>query len=327
VKESKFRVLVVDDFEPWCRFVSSALGEHPELLIVGEVSDGLAAVKKAQELQPDLILLDIGLPTLNGIEAARRIRELAPNSKILFATENHSWTIAKEAMGTGARGFLVKSDAARELMPAIKAVLQDKQFVSHRFAGHAHAQTSNTPSVRERHHVVQFYAHDSQLLDNLFTLFKKTLSAGESGVAVMTKAHRMSMEARLNTQGVDTSEATKKGRFALLDAEETLGEFMDADGPNRDRFVERVGRIVRMAGNAALAKNKPVVVFGEMVAVLWAQGKYQAAIRLEELWNELMLAHSFYLCCAYPASGFAGQSNDKSQATIRACHSHVVSTF
>jgi DNA-binding NarL/FixJ family response regulator len=327
VKEPKFRVLVVDDFEPWCRFVSSTLGKRRELQIVGEASDGLAAVKKAQELQPDLILLDIGLPTINGIEAARQIRELAPKSKILFATENHSWAIAQEALSTGAYGFLVKSDAARELMPAVEAVLQDKLFVSRRLAGYASAQASNSPSVRERQHVVQFYAHDSQLLDNLFTLFKKTLSAGESGVAVMTNAHRMSLEARLNMQGVDTSEATKKGRFVLLDAEETLGEFMDADGPNRDRFVERVGRVIRMAENAALAKNKPVVVFGEMVAVLWAQGKYQAAIRLEELWNELILAHSFYLCCAYPASGFAGQLSDESQATVRACHSHVVSTF
>ena len=82
------RVLVVDDFEFWRRFVSTTLHKQRQFQVIGEVSNGLEAVKKAQELQPDLIVLDIGLPTLNGIEAARRIREHAPQSKILFFSEN-----------------------------------------------------------------------------------------------------------------------------------------------------------------------------------------------------------------------------------------------
>lgn len=130
MKAPRTRVLVVDDYEPWCRFVGSTFQEYPEFLIVGEASDGLAAVEKAKELQPDLILLDIGLPGLNGIEAARRIRELAPTSKILFVSENRSQQIVKEALCTGAGGYLVKSDAGRELMPAIRAVLHGMQFVS-----------------------------------------------------------------------------------------------------------------------------------------------------------------------------------------------------
>ena len=77
------RVLVVDDNEPWRRFFSTELQKQPELEIIGQVSDGLEAVQKAQQLQPDLILMDIGLPTLNGIEAARRIRDVSPTSKIL----------------------------------------------------------------------------------------------------------------------------------------------------------------------------------------------------------------------------------------------------
>jgi DNA-binding NarL/FixJ family response regulator len=100
------------------------------------VADGLEAVQQAQELQPDLILLDIGLPTLHGIEAARRIREVSPASKILFVSENRSADIAEEALSTGACGYVIKSDAERELLPAIEAILAGKRFVSASLAGH-----------------------------------------------------------------------------------------------------------------------------------------------------------------------------------------------
>jgi DNA-binding NarL/FixJ family response regulator len=127
---SSIRVLVVDDFEPFRRFVCSTLAQIPDLQVIGEVSDGLEAVRKAQELQPDVILMDLGLPTLNGIEAARRIRGLSPESKILFLSENRSWDIAEEALSTGARGYVVKSDAGSELLPAVEAVLHGEKFVS-----------------------------------------------------------------------------------------------------------------------------------------------------------------------------------------------------
>ena len=130
------RVLVVDDYEPWHRFISTMLQKQPELQIIGAVFDGLEAVQQTQELQPNLILLDIGLPTINGIEAGRRIRECAPQSKILFVSENRSPDIAEEALATGAGGYVVKSDAASELLPAIKAVLEGKRFISASLAGH-----------------------------------------------------------------------------------------------------------------------------------------------------------------------------------------------
>jgi DNA-binding NarL/FixJ family response regulator len=125
----QIRVLVVDDYEPWHRFVSTVLGKDPNLKVIGQVFDGLEAVQQAEKLQPDLILLDIGLPMLNGIEVARRIKKISPISKILFATENRSSDIVEDALSTGADGYLVKSDAAKELLPAVMAVLKGTQFV------------------------------------------------------------------------------------------------------------------------------------------------------------------------------------------------------
>jgi DNA-binding NarL/FixJ family response regulator len=127
---SLVRFLVVDDFEPFRRFVCSTLGRRPDSQVVGEASDGLEAVQKAVELQPDLILLDIGLPNLNGIQAARQIRKVIPESKIIFLTQESSAEVVQEALNLGARGYVIKIAAASELLIAVETVLSGKTFVS-----------------------------------------------------------------------------------------------------------------------------------------------------------------------------------------------------
>jgi DNA-binding NarL/FixJ family response regulator len=124
------RVLVVDDSEVIRRGVCALLEGQPELHVVSVACDGLEAVERAQEQQPDLILLDISLPRLNGLEAARRIRTVAPESKILFLSQYDTWATAREALKTGAAGYVVKSDAASELISGVWSVCHGKSFVS-----------------------------------------------------------------------------------------------------------------------------------------------------------------------------------------------------
>ena len=126
---SSVRVLVVDDYEPFRRFVRSTLGKRPELQIVREASDGLEAVRAFEELRPDLIILDIGLPTLNGIEAARRIRTLSAESKILFVSQESSWDVVQEALRSGGLGYVVKAHAGSELLAAVDALCQGRQYI------------------------------------------------------------------------------------------------------------------------------------------------------------------------------------------------------
>jgi len=132
---AKFRVLVVEDYEPFRRFVCSALSKSPDLQIVGEVSDGLEAVLKVGELRPDLVLLDVGLPTLSGIEAARRIRELSPTSKIVFVSQESSAEVVQEAFRVGALGYVSKMQTGIDLLAAIAAVCQGGHFISEGLAG------------------------------------------------------------------------------------------------------------------------------------------------------------------------------------------------
>jgi DNA-binding NarL/FixJ family response regulator len=131
-KVSSVRVLVVEDFAPYRRFISSTLAGMRDLEVIGEVSDGLEAVQKAEELKPDLILLDIGLPSLNGIEAARCIRKLSPNSKIIFVSQESSTDVLQTALDLGAMGYVAKARAGSELLAAVEAVLSGKTFGSSR---------------------------------------------------------------------------------------------------------------------------------------------------------------------------------------------------
>jgi DNA-binding NarL/FixJ family response regulator len=125
-----FRVLIVEDFDPFRQFILSTLRENPQLQIVGEATDGLEAVQKAEELKPELILLDIGLPNLNGIEAKNRICKLLPDTKIIFLSQDNDPEIVGAVLSNGAQGYVLKVDVGNELLPAIKAVLRGERFVS-----------------------------------------------------------------------------------------------------------------------------------------------------------------------------------------------------
>jgi DNA-binding NarL/FixJ family response regulator len=104
--------------------ISRTLEKQPELQIIGEVTDGLEAVQKGEELRPDLVLLDIGLPHLDGIEAARRLRRLSPQSKIIFVSQWSSADLVQEAFNVGAQGYVSKMDVGGKLLTAINAILR-----------------------------------------------------------------------------------------------------------------------------------------------------------------------------------------------------------
>jgi len=127
---SLVRVLIADDFDLWKGFVIARLQERRDLQIVGFASDGLQAVQKAEELQPDLVLLDMMLPKLNGIEAARQIRQVAPRARILFVSAESDSELVRIAFRVGGSGYVSKMEAAAGLLAGVEAVLRGERFVS-----------------------------------------------------------------------------------------------------------------------------------------------------------------------------------------------------
>src|SRR3954453_18904807 len=138
-----YRVLVVEDHERWRRHLYSVLENAIGYEPIGAATHGIEALQKAQELKPDLILMDVGLPGLDGIEAARRIVERDPGSSILFVSEHQSSDLVQAALATGARGYINKSDAGRELLPAMEAVVHGRWFVGARFGGRSFDTTTD----------------------------------------------------------------------------------------------------------------------------------------------------------------------------------------
>ena len=139
---SAVRILVVDDHEFVRRRLSSLLQSRPEFNVVSEASDGFQAVEKSKDLQPDVVVLDISMPGLSGLETAPRIRRVAPAAEILFVSQHDTRSMVHEALSTGARGYVLKSDAGTDLVNAVLAVSQHKEFLSHKLT-----QSGSPPSA------------------------------------------------------------------------------------------------------------------------------------------------------------------------------------
>jgi DNA-binding NarL/FixJ family response regulator len=301
VERSTIRILVVDDYEPWRRFVRLALLLHKKLEIIGEAADGMEAVTRAQELQPDLILLDIGLPNLNGIEAARQICVRAPQSKILFVSDNRAGDLVEAALQAGGVGYLVKSDAGTELLAAVESVLQGKPFVSASVSGPAR-HTSSDPVAdnrpRSHRHEAGFYSDDQRLLDDLTQFVGSALKAGSSVIVVATESHRESLRPRLEALGIDVGMAIGEGRYVTADAADTLSAVMFNGQLDGVRLAALLGDLIAAAARAAKGQAR-VAVFGECVHLLWAQGQSEAVMQMERVGNELIKKYDADILCGY----------------------------
>jgi PAS domain S-box-containing protein len=187
------------------------------------------------------------------------------------------------------------------------------------------ALSLQTESAAPSHaHGVQFYGEDAGLIDGMGKFLGYAIEEGGSAVVVATAPHREALAARLEERGIDTESVIAEGRVVLLDASETLSKFVFEGWPDPARFTEIIGEALTRAQNASHSTNARLAVFGEMVALLWAQGKYDTAIRLEQLWNQLGRTHSFFLRCAYPMKSFNGEELGQQFLKICAVHSHVI---
>jgi len=334
------RVLVVEDFAGFRRFLVSTMQRRAELQVICEVADGLEAVQKAQELQPELILLDIGLPSLNGIEAARQIRKLSPNSKILFVSENRDLDVVEKALRLGALGYVVKSVAARDLLHAVEAVLQAKEFVSasvsvSSFNDRTDEDTADHVSERKvgllpphnaeivGDHKVVFYSDDRQLLDEVSQFIGAALKTGNAAIVVATESHRDGLDRRLRAYGLDIGAAIEQCKYIAQDAADTLSPFIVNGALDSFRFLEGFGNLILKGANAAEGEHPRVAVFGEGADLLWKRGGLNVVIQDEDLCNQLTKKYEVAILCGYSLRNIEGGMDGDVFQRICAEHSAV----
>jgi DNA-binding NarL/FixJ family response regulator len=317
------RTLVVDDYEGWRRQTRLLLQARPGWQVIDEASDGSEAVQKAEEVRPDLIVLDIGLPTLNGIEAARRIRQVSPNSKILFLTMDSSPDAVQAGLSAGAQGYVYKSRAQSDLLPAIDAVLRGEQFVSNKLGGTrvTGAQEAKAP----RCHEVLFYSDEAVFVDRFVLFIAAALEAGDVAIVLVTQTHRDLLDQRLKAQGLDIDAALQEGTYLPLDIAETLSTFMINDMPDSSRFVKARDDLIGRAAKAGKSEQPRIVACGECAPHLLREGKADAAIRVEQLWDQLVTKYAVDTLCAYPLNSFHGEEDQHVLQSICAEHSAVYS--
>ena len=169
-------------------------------------------------------------------------------------------------------------------------------------------------------HAVQFYEHEAYLLDSVTDYIGSALAASSAGILIATPPHRDGVAQRLTSRGVDVVGAGAQGRYVALDARDTLSRLMVDGWPDPARFDDTIGTLISKTHERA----PQIHAFGEMVALLWAEGNRDAAIRLEELWNELATRVPFSLLCAYPIDAFQDTSHAKPFADMTATHTQVL---
>lgn len=307
------RILVVDDFADWRHFVRSTLQKDPVLRIVAEASDGPEAVEKAQQLQPDLIVLDISLPTMNGIEVARQIAMRVPNAKILFFSETRSWDVVREALRIGL-GYVIKADATAELLPAVEAALQGRRFLSSMFAGHAHNEfyrqfsekletvKSAAPlapqNVRIRHEV-EFYADDRSLVYGFARLVQRVLRVGNTAIVIASDAHRSEILSQSRAADLDIDSAIKERSYISLNATEILAAIMHDGLPDPIRCENLVKEMIVGPAKRTHKAHGRMVMCAECAPILSYEGNTEGAIQLEHHWDEISPKYTIDTLCGY----------------------------
>ena len=288
------KVLIAEDFEPFRQFIRRELQQHGDFETV-EVGDGLAAVDRAREWRPHLVLIDIGLPRLNGIGAAQQIRVLCPESKMVFLTQESSPEIVQAALGAGAQAYIRKIRAHDYLLDTIDTVL-------------GASRTDDPPAIGTNHrhpspgHHAHVYADDGALLDSLEHFVASALMAHDAALVMATAPHLRMLLDRLQRVGIDVDGAIDRGTFRPFDAAEMLSQVVVNGGLDVERFRSALTSVIESTARSTMRERPRIAVFGECAALLCASGRIADAVRLEQTGNALDLRNRAVLdiVCAYP---------------------------
>jgi DNA-binding NarL/FixJ family response regulator len=351
------RILIVDDHESVRRGVRSLLSGREEWSICGEAEDGLEAIEKAKRLQPDIVLMDITMPRMDGVQATKVIRQKVPEAKVILISQNGSSVGRRQAADADARDFVAKIDLSRDLLPTIERVAgqRNPKMMSDRRGGErvalsdvlpASPPSSEEPAFKQkmggrmsqdiqnepwcglldaaapRDHIVQLY-QDEQFLSRAVCRFAvSAINHGEGVILVPTSAHWNALRPRLEAEGVDIKAAQSCGQLTVVDADKLLPQFMRNAMPDAPLFLGLAGETVAQArGGDRFTK---VRWWGEMVNVLWERGDVAASMGLEDLFHKLAHDRNIAIFCSFLMDNFDGDVHARMLPRLGQNHSHLI---
>ena len=292
---SPHRVLVVEDHAPFRGLICRLLRQRADLEIVGEAADGWDAIRQAEALRPDVVLLDIGLPGLSGIEAAGRIRATVPDARLMFVTIESSLEIVERAFRGGAHGYVYKPRALRDVLPVLDAIIHGARFVSGGLE-----RIAQGDSLASHRHDVVFSASDEVLVGAFTHFIANALDGGKAAIVLLNEAHGESVQRSLRASPVDLDLAIRQHRYALVSIDEMLALVMVNGRVDPTRFRNAAESLLADVERHATNELAGIAACGECSPTLWANGNVEAAIQLEHLWDEIGKSRQMDILCAYP---------------------------
>ena len=311
---SRLRVLVVEDHEPFRRVICELLQQRADLLIVGEAADGLDAICQAEALRPDVVMLDIGLPMLSGIEVAGRIRAKVPDAKLMFVTNESSLEVVEQAFRRGAHGYVYKPRVQRDVLPVLDAIIRGGRFVSGGLE-----RIAQGDSLASHRHDVVFCSSDAVLIGAFSRFIAGELREGNAVVAVVTAAHERSLQSSLEASHVDVALAIRQQRYLPVNVSELLAKATVNGCPDPLRYLDAAGDLLTDVTRRATDQHARVAACGEGTSIFWSHGHVEAAIQLEHLWDEIAMSRQMDILCAYPLAA----RDESVPAVRRLCAEHT----
>jgi CheY-like chemotaxis protein len=294
--------------------ICELLRQRADLQVVGEAADGLDAVCQAEALRPDVVLLDVGLPRLSGIDVAGRIRATVPDAKLMFVTNESSLEMVEHAFSRGAHGYVYKPRALRDVFPVLDAIIRGGRFVSGGLE-----RIAQGDSLASHRHDLVFCSSDAVLIGAYTRFITGALDEDKAVIVLVTEAHDESLRCSLQASRVNLSLAIRQKRYVPVSISELLARVMVNSRPDPTRFQHAAQDLLADVARQAANQHAGIAACGECAPTAWAHGDVEGAIQLEHLWDELVISRQMDTLCAYPRAA----RDEGVPAVRRLCAEHT----